>query len=93
MAAYFYYDDAGNTPLRDFNQQYVTHDVGVAVGRRFTPGTAETPFRDFALFMPYSELHAAPGARYFLKLRVVVWDEATGETLGISDWAAFWYES
>ena len=93
MAAYFYYDDANNTPLRDFNQQFVTWDGIVAVGRRFTPGTAESPFRDFVLFMPYGELHAAPGARYTLKLRVVVWDETTGETLGMSDWAAFWYES
>ena len=93
MAAYFYYDDTNNTPLLDFNQQYCTRDGIVAVGRRFTPGTAEAVFRDFALFMPYPELHAAAGARYNLKLHVIVWDETTGETLGISDWAAFWFES
>ena len=93
MAAYFYYDDANNTPLRDFNQQYRTQDGIVAAGRRFTPDAPEAAFRDFALFMPYDELHAAPGARYNLKLRVVIWDETTGQTLGISEWAAFWFES
>ena len=93
MAAYFYYDDPSGTPLHDFNQQYCTQDGVVAVGRRFTPDTTETAFRNFALFIPYDELHGAAGARYNLKLRVVIWDESTGETLGISDWAAFWFES
>lgn len=93
MAAYFYYDGPDNTPLHDFNQQYCTQDGVIAVGRRFTPDAPETAFRDFALFIPYEELHLATGARYNLKLRVVIWNEATGETLGLSDWSAFWFES
>ncbi len=87
MAAYFYYDDTINTPLLDFNQQYCTRDSIVAACRRFTPGTWPRP--SSATSCP---VHALPrtarrhGARYNLKLHVIVWDETTGETLGISDW-------
>lgn len=93
LAAYFYFDDANNTPLLDFNDQYRSADGIVSVGRRFTPGTARAEYRDLSLFIPYGELHMAEGERYDLKFNIIIWDEATGEDLVISDWVYFWFES
>lgn len=93
LAAYFYFDDANNTSLLDFNDQYRAQDGVVAVGGRFQPGSNRAIYQDFALFMPYAELHMAEGARYNLKLQIVIWDEATGETLTVSEWVPFWFET
>jgi len=93
MAAYFYFDDANNTPLKDFNDQYRGSDGIVAAGRSFMPGSNRAAYQDLALFMPYGELHMGEGERYELKFQIVIWDEATGENVVVSDWVYFWFES
>lgn len=90
--AYFYFDDGSDRPLQDFNDNYRTPSGKVAVGQLFYPRNNNATYTDFAIYMPYAELHMEPGARYYLKFYLVVWDE-TGRELTSSNWVKFWYET
>ncbi|HOU13726.1 MAG TPA: S8 family serine peptidase [Anaerolineae bacterium] len=90
IAAYFYFGDDKNRPLRDFNDAYRTDSGYVAVGQYFQPGYDKATYRNMELFIPYSELHMAPGKKYKLKFYVVLWDINTGKELCHSDWQYFW---
>lgn len=90
IAAYFYFGDDKNRPLRDFNGAYRTDSGYVAVGHDFQPGSDKATYRNMELFIPYSELHMAPGKTYELKFYVVLWDANAGKELAHSDWQYFW---
>lgn len=72
VAAYFYFSNG--VPLKDINDAYNTTKGNVSVHRRFTAPYAETVYDYFDLFMPYDELHMAPGT-FSLKFSVSVWDD------------------
>ena len=57
--AYFSY--AGGDPLEDFDGSYTSADGQASSGTDFTPIYASTNFSDLTIFMPYDELHMAPG--------------------------------
>lgn len=84
LAAYFY--SASGERLEDFNQEYRATDSNVASFENFFPMYSSTTFSDYPLFLPYSELHLAPGY-YQLKLKVAVWHGGT--KLAESDWVYF----
>jgi hypothetical protein len=58
--AYFSY--AGGEPLQDFDGNYTTSDGQASAGTDFTPIYASANFSDLRIFMPYDELHMAPGS-------------------------------
>lgn len=89
VVAYFYFGDESNRPLLDFNDRYVTPYGTVGTGRTFTPATNTASYDNFNLFIPYSELHMAPGA-YELKFYLVIWT-TNGTVLTTSDWVHFLY--
>ena len=59
VTAYFHY--ANGEVLKDFDQDYRTDDGQVCVWKEFTPQFDSTEVEDFPMFMPYDELHMAPG--------------------------------
>jgi subtilisin family serine protease len=92
VAAYFYFDDANNRPLRDFNGQYTTNGGNVAVARRFTPGYHDARYDEFSIFMPYRELHMEAGYFHRLKFHLIVWDINNSTQLNQSAWTPFWLD-
>ncbi|OYP42989.1 zinc-ribbon domain-containing protein [Prevotella sp. P4-119] len=66
VSAYFYYSDG--TALTDTNGSYKTTDGDVAVGKDFCPSYENSDFRDFKLFMPYSELHLDSSADIYINV-------------------------
>ncbi len=92
-AAYFYFGDEQNRPLRDFNGYYATRNGYVGVGRYFEPGYDQTTYHDFELFIPYTELHMAPDEEYRLKFYIIIWDIETSSQLTYSDWQYFWFKA
>jgi len=91
-AAYFYFGDESNRPLRDFNGQYRDAAGNVSVGRYFSPVYDNTTFTDLLLFMPYSELHMAPGS-YDLKFYVAIWNTEEWLELTSSGWQYFYFST
>ena len=89
--AYFHFADGRS--LSDFNGQYTTTDDQVSVSESFTPSYVNTIYRDFKLFMPYSELHFSSTGKWDLKFRVQIYSRATASFLAISDWINFTYTS
>ena len=88
--AYFYYDNADNTPLQDLNNSYYTGSGNVCVGSYFTPSYESSTYNDFTLFIPNSELHVT--GKQSLKFRIRIYDVASDEWLGDrSDWQYFTY--
>lgn len=83
--AYFYFEDG--EPLYDFNQQYAI-DGKVSSWIDFEPGYVDTTFTDLYIFLPYDELHMAPG-EHDLMFYISIW---YGDTeLDQSDWEYFSY--
>lgn len=88
VCAYFYRENG--TPLKDRNRQYHATDGNVAAGGWFRPGYVNTTYRDYAIFIPYSELHTGSG-RHDLKFMVQIFNRSTGKALSdASNWAYFW---
>ena len=88
--AYFYYDDASDTPLRDFNNLYSDTGGNVCAGEKFKPKYESSVYNDFTIFIPYGELHMAGSAN--LKFRIRIYDEASDEWLcDNSAWQSFTY--
>jgi hypothetical protein len=89
VTAYFYFEDGEQ--LEDFNDNYTTDSGHVSTGEDIVPCCPTTGFSlgdtyDFALFIPYDELHLGDGT-HELKFFVSVWD---GNTEVItSDWTHF----
>jgi hypothetical protein len=88
-AIYFCYGDG--SPVKDTDKLYYSIDGQVIVYRDLTPEYEDTHFKDFDLFMPYSQIHT-PTGRFDLKFYVNIWDEKWGKVLAKSDWVSFWYE-
>lgn len=88
--AYFYYDDADNTPLQDLNNSYRTSSGHVAVGKDFSPSYESSTYNDFTLFIPYSELHVT--GKHSLKFHIRIYDKESDEWLcDNSAWQYFTY--
>src|SRR5260221_9024671 len=57
MIAYFYYDDANNTPLKSGNEHYRDQKGNVAATINFTPAYDPAVYNDLQLFRPYECLN------------------------------------
>jgi len=90
VVAYFFFDDG--TTVRDFDGYYTSADGQVSVGLSSTAIYDHSIWNDYAIFMPYDQLHMGT-ARFDLKYYVVVWDmsTATPRELARSGWIRFWY--
>ncbi|MCZ7360732.1 MAG: PKD domain-containing protein, partial [Candidatus Methanoperedens sp.] len=82
--AYFF--TADGMALNDFNQKYYTTDGKVASWMDFTPSYENSRYDDLTIFMPYSELHMAPG-QHNLKFYVSI--NYKGTSLYKSAWVPF----
>lgn len=93
ISAYFNYWQGG--PLRDFDDAYKTEDGHVGVSQDFFPNFEATNYPDVLLFMPYAELHMAPGSTSSLMCMVRIWDmsQAVPNSLANSAWVQFYYSS
>ena len=60
-ATAWFYDAYGN-PLRDFNGLYKTWQGQVCSYTTFSPRYYSSNFSDLVIFIPYTELHMAPGS-------------------------------
>ena len=91
IAAYFNYWQGG--PLKDFDMAYRTEDGHVSVGQEFIPISAFINYPDFQLFMPYEQLHMAPGGVAGLMCQIYVWDKSQNppQVLANSVWIQFYY--
>lgn len=87
VAVYFYF--ANGMPLKDFNSNYRCQNGNVCVSQSFKPQHIYTAYDDFALFIPYNELHMGPG-NHSLKFYVVIWSEQNVE-IAYSQWIPFSY--
>jgi hypothetical protein len=87
-SAYFYKSDG--TPLKDYNNAYNTSTGNVATSNTFVPSFDNTIYNDYALFIPYTELHQSKGY-YDLKLNVEIHssDGVKYNSLTISEWQHF----
>ncbi len=94
LTAFFYFDNSANRPLRDFNNRYRTQQGDVAVGRTFTPNSANESYTNFELFMPYEELHMDPaaGLRHELKFYLALTGGDGWRKLDASPWVSFWLQ-
>lgn len=52
---WFYYENG--QPIKDINGEYATEDGNVWVYENFNPGYDGTRYKDFSLYIPYSEIH------------------------------------
>jgi serine/threonine protein kinase len=84
--AYFHFDSG--EPLKDFNDSYYTIGGHVSVGVDFTPSYDDSVFKDFTLFIPYSELHLDKG-KHNLRFKIDLHDHATNTHFAISDYVYF----
>ena len=90
VSAYFAFADGD--PLFDYNDAYHTVDGQVSTWVDMTPGYAETFYEDLQLFIPYSELHMAPGT-HALRVHIEIHEMVDLETLAVSDYQYFTYRS
>jgi hypothetical protein len=87
--AYFHF--SSGEKLRDFNNSYRATDGQVVVSSDFTPNNDYMIYKDFTLFMPYSELHMADG-KYNLKFDVQLYVQG-GDFFASSQYIHFTYTS
>lgn len=76
--AYFYYSNGDK--LKDYDGRYCTTDGQVSVGDTSNANYDGTHWSDFTLFMPYAQLHMAPGS-YSLQFDIEIHDKTTGKSL------------
>ncbi len=86
--AYFEYAEGGN--LQDFDETYQDAAGNVAATVDFAPLYDNTVYADMTLFMPYAQLHMAPGT-YDLRFSVTLYDNATNTPFATSDFLGFTY--
>lgn len=89
MIAYFYYDDADNTPLKTDEPGYRTKSGNVSASVNFTPGYDPAVYKDLQLFMPYDALNMESGENYDLKFYLALYDKDGGRFFGKSGWYKF----
>jgi serine/threonine protein kinase len=86
LAAYFHYSTG--EVLKDFDQDYRSGTGQVSVGEDFVPLYDSTELEDLTLFMPYEELHMAPG-KYDLKFDVYVYHAPSEKFLAETEYQEF----
>lgn len=89
LIAYFYYDDAENTPLKSDSADYRDKKGNVSCHVNFTPGYDPADYADLQLFMPYEALNMESGQTYQLKFYLALYDKAGGRFFGKSGWYKF----
>jgi hypothetical protein len=89
MIAYFYYDDAVNTPLKSGDADYRDKKGNVAATANFTPAYDPAVYNDLQLFMPYDALNMESGEQYQLKFYLALYDKEGGRFFGKSGWYKF----
>jgi hypothetical protein len=89
MIAYFYYDDADNTPLKSGDADYRDKKGNVAATANFTPAYDPAVYEDLQLFMPYDALNMESGEKYALKFYLALYDKEGGRFFGKSGWYKF----
>lgn len=86
---FFYSDDDGGTHLKDSNNKYCSTSGQVCVNSDFTPGYKNSVYQDFALFIPYSELHLE--GEHGLTFRVRLFNQSKHADIAWSDDYYFYY--
>lgn len=89
MIAYFYYDDAQNTPLKSGDEDYRDKKGNVSCHVNFTPAYDPAVYEDLQLFMPYEALNMESGESYDLKFYLALYDKEGGRFFGKSGWYKF----
>jgi len=89
MIAYFYYDDADNTPLKSGDEEYRDKKGNVSCHVNFTPAYDPAVYEDLQLFMPYEALNMESGQTYDLKFYLALYDKEGGRFFGKSGWYKF----
>ncbi len=89
LIAYFYYEDAENTPLKTDDPEYRDKKGGVATRVNFTPAYDPALYEDLQLFMPYKALNMESGQTYQLKFYLALYDKEGGRFFGKSGWYKF----
>jgi hypothetical protein len=89
LIAYFYYDDAENTPLKSGDAEYRDKKGNVAATVNFTPAYDPAIYKDLQLFMPYEALNMESGEQYDLKFYLALYDKDGGRFFGKSGWYKF----
>ena len=93
MIAYFYYDDAKNTPLKASSEAdyraYRTVNGQVSAKTKFTPAYDPAVYNDLQLFIPYDALNMESGDAYELKFYLALYDQDGERTFGKSGWYKF----
>jgi hypothetical protein len=89
MIAYFYYDDADNTPLKTDEPKYRAKNGVVSATVNFTPAYDPAVYNDLQLFMPYDALNMESGEKYQLKFYLALYDKEGGRFFGKSGWYKF----
>jgi hypothetical protein len=89
MIAYFYYDDAGNTPLKSGDADYRDKKGNVSCHVNFTPAYDPAVYEDLQMFMPYDALNMESGETYQLKFYLALYDKEGGRFFGKSGWYKF----
>lgn len=89
MIAYFYYDDADNTPLVSGDANYRTKNGKVSSSVNFTPAYDPAVYKDLQLFMPYDALNMESGETYDLKFYLALYQKDGSLFFGKSGWYKF----
>src|SRR2546421_8996871 len=89
MIAYFYYDDADNTPLKASDANYQDKKGNVSAHTNFTPGYDPAVYNDLQIFVPYDALNMESGDQYDLKFYLALYDKEGGRFFGKSGWYKF----
>ncbi len=89
MIAYFFYDDADNTPLKTDDANFRDAKGGVSCHVNFTPAYDPAVYEDLTLFMPYEALNMESGETYDLKFYLALYDKEGGRFFGKSGWYKF----
>ena len=89
LIAYFYYDDADNTPLKTDEPNYRDKRGSVSTHVNFTPAYDPAIYEDLELFMPYNALNVESGEKFQLKFYLALYDKSGGRFFGKSGWYKF----
>ena len=89
MIAYFYFDDADNTPLKAGNPNYQDAKGNVSAHANFTPAYDPAVYNDLQIFVPYDALNMESGDDYDLKFYLALYDKEGGRFFGKSGWYKF----
>src|SRR6266550_4971933 len=89
MIAYFYYDDADNTPLKAGDANYRDKKGNVSAHQNFTPAYDPAVYNDLQIFVPYEALNMESGDQYDLKFYLALYDRDGGRFFGKSGWYKF----